>query len=334
MSNKRPRTKSEVVVFEYTGNGQTVPKDVVSVRFNPSVTKADNYAFSGCRSLREVVLNDGLGEIGEFAFHLCTALQRIVIPSTVTMMCECAFYDCKELREVVLNEGLQKIENRAFADCISLQTITIPSTITNNKYAFCGCINLREVVLKEGIKMINKGTFRGTSLERITIPSTIIEIEQYAFRNCTDLREVVIHNEKMQIGWGTFAHCSSLERFKFPGLSTRLKNIIQAGQRDIEAKMDDIPAVEWRGGELSIPSVRREVQELCRGIEELTRVDHEKLDNIVRLITHYEVKEATTLFELALWRFNMYRVGSVINREACRIEVPGPVKDTILQYLR
>ena len=31
-------------VFEYMGNGQRVPKDVVSVRFHPSVVEVDNEA--------------------------------------------------------------------------------------------------------------------------------------------------------------------------------------------------------------------------------------------------------------------------------------------------
>ena len=46
------------------------------------------------------------------------------------------------------------------------------------------------------------------------------------------------------------------------------------------------------------------------------------------------MKEATTLFELALWKEKINQAeGIPINRNACRIEVPGPVKDTILLYL-
>ena len=78
-------------------------------------------------------------------------------------------------------------------------------------------------------------------------------IDQFAFRHLHNLREVVIHNEGVQIGDRAFSECRSLERFKFPGLSTRLDNMIQAGQRGIESKIDDIPAVEWRGAELVYP---------------------------------------------------------------------------------
>ena len=60
----------------------------------------------------------------------------------------------------------------------------------------------------------------------------------------------------------------------------------------------------------------------------------QKLDKIVRLIKYYEIKEATTLFELALWKANIDQAeGASINRGVCRIDVPGPVKDTILQHL-
>ncbi len=62
----------------------------------------------------------------------------------------------------------------------------------------------------------------------------------------------------------------------------------------------------------------------------------ENLDPILDLIAHVQMKEATTAFELALWKEKMME-DSVIgdrngNREACRIDVPGPVKDAILQF--
>ena len=55
-------------VFEYTANGQSVPKDVVSVRFHSNVIKVDDNAFDKCSVLREVVLNEGLVTIGRSLF--------------------------------------------------------------------------------------------------------------------------------------------------------------------------------------------------------------------------------------------------------------------------
>jgi len=67
-------------VFEYTGNGQIVPKDVVRVRFHPSVVKVDDKAFYKCSKLKEVILNEGLQYIGQDAFEECTSLQILHYP--------------------------------------------------------------------------------------------------------------------------------------------------------------------------------------------------------------------------------------------------------------
>ena len=144
-------------------------------------------------------------------------------------------------------------------------------------------------------------------------------------------------NKKIQsIDDYAFDACSSLERFKFPSLSIRLDNIIRAGQRDIETKLDSIPAVEWRGGELCIPAVHRQTERDWGMVATVVELDKEKLGKVEGLIAYYEVREATTLFELALWKARTridHAVESDINRHTHRTEVPGPVKEVIMQYL-
>ena len=338
-NNNREETSS-VVEYEYTGSDHHVPNNATHVRIHSSITTIESYSFHGKLNLKEVVLSEGLEEIGLKAFANCKALQSITIPSTGYDIGAEAFNSCANLREVQLNDGLKKIAGHSFQSCTSLRSITIPSSVLGiGSEAFSSCSNLRDVVLHDGIKKIGRGAFYNcTSLERIAIPSTIIEIGDSAFRDCIELREIVLHNEGLQIGLQigvkAFANCSSLERFKFPSLSTRLDNIIQAGQRDIEAKMDDIPAVEWRGGELSIPTVHREIENGWGRMETLVKTDKEKLNKIVTLVRYYEIKEATALFELALWKSKISQAeGDSTDRGACRVEVPGPVKDAILQYL-
>ena len=302
-----------------------------------TVTKIGSFAFSECSSLNQIVLNEGLTEIGVRAFINCTKLQSITIPSSVLEISPSTFRGCTNLQDVVLNDGIEKIAMNTFEGCTSLERITIPSTVDNiEPWAFFRCTNLQDVVLNDGIKRIKTYAFIGcTSLEHITIPSSVLDIGDSSFKDCRRLREVVIqNNEEIQIGDTAYRGCTSLERFKFPSLSTRLNDIIQAGQRDLKAKMDDIPAVEWRDGELVIPGVRKEI-EYPWGTDTVVKLDKEKLDKIVRLIRHYEIKEATTMFELALWKTRIDQVEDANgNRNAHCIEVPGPVKDTILQYLR
>jgi len=335
MSNNNRGETSLEVHFEYTGKyHHQVPNDVTHVRIHSSVTEIEDYAFYNRRRLKEVVFNDGLRQIGQNAFRDCISLQRrINIPSTTNILPD-AFRGCSNLRVV----AFKKIDDHALDEYTLLLQSFMKLSMSIAPRAFQGCTNLRELILKEGLQTIWNDAFSNCkSLQSIVIPSTVIEIKQDSFQNCTNLREVVIHNEDIQIEDKAFSKCTSLERFKFPGLSTRLDNIVQAGQRGIEAKMDDITAVEWQsGGELIIPIVHRQIESRWRLMpsETVVEIDYEKLNKIVSSIRYYEMKEATTLFELALWkaRIDLTEVNE-INRDECRVEVPGPVKDTILQYL-
>ena len=159
MSNKNDESTDEM--FEYTGKGCVVPKDVTIVQFHPSVTEVEIDAFKECRELRKVELNDGLQKIGKYAFYNCKSLLGINLPSTVTEIGTYAFSGCNNLTEVVLNEGLQKIGWYAFWFCTALSTIKLPSTVTEiGNYAFYACINLREVVF-HGVprKIIGRDAF-------------------------------------------------------------------------------------------------------------------------------------------------------------------------------
>ena len=169
-------------------------------------------------------------------------------------------------------------------------------------------------------------------MESITIPSTVTEISTNAFFNCLRLREVGLHQGIQNISVTAFEDCSSLERFTFPKLSIRLETIIQLGQTEVGDKIDDIRGlVQRRGSELfvSAESIRRVFYDNWKTIREVI------LGRIDRLITYYELKEATTVLELAMWKSKIDQAEArpPINRDVYRIDIPGPVKNTILQFL-
>ena len=73
---------------------------------------------------------------------------------------------------------------------------------------------------------------------------------------------------------------------------------------------------------------------------ELNFINHwdtirQSISNIIRWIEYYELKEAASLFELALWKTEMGKVGcdTKKRRYDYLIEVPDPVKHAIKQYL-
>ena len=102
--------------------------------------------FSGCDSLKTVIIERGASKIPSWLFVDCSALERIVIPEGVTKIEASAFSRCSLLKEVSIPGSIQSIGRRAFRDCTSLEEIKIPNSgqVKIGAEAFDGCSNLKD----------------------------------------------------------------------------------------------------------------------------------------------------------------------------------------------
>ena len=100
----------------------------------------------------------------------------------------------------------------------------------------------------------------------------------------------------------------------------------------LEDKLNDVRGVvEWESDKLFVSGETYHNHIWDDNWDEIER----DIGKIARLVSYFELKEATSTFELALWKFNLDQAGAsnTANRAAYRIDVPGPVKDTMMQYL-
>ncbi len=82
----------EIIITGYTGSDTKV---VIPIMMNDlPVTEIGESTFSGCSSLTEIVIPEGVTKIGERAFSLCRSLTEIKIPESVTEIGESAFEGC------------------------------------------------------------------------------------------------------------------------------------------------------------------------------------------------------------------------------------------------
>ena len=164
-------------------------------------------------SLSEVVIAEGIEEIGHHAFYNCSSLTGIdlppslgyigtevfagsglvglSVPELVTSVDRAAFANCARLKSISLPYGLTSIGYLAFEGCVSLGQIDIPdSVISIEGRAFMGCSSLKSVVLPKYLTRIDEMTFEGcSSLSYVYIPSSVTVIEG-AFGSCGALAEV------------------------------------------------------------------------------------------------------------------------------------------------
>lgn len=76
--------------------GWNVPYSLKTVEIT-SATSIPDYAFSSCSNIEEIILCNGIKEIGYEAFYYCSNLTRIVIPKSVTRIENWAFQGCSSL---------------------------------------------------------------------------------------------------------------------------------------------------------------------------------------------------------------------------------------------
>ncbi len=142
--------------------------------------------------------------IGAEAFEMCTRIDSVKLPETVTVIGEAAF-SCCTVGEINIPYGITMIPERAFEET-QIRSITLPEGLTAiGEGAFTrGC--LQEVFLPESLKTIGAWAFANNDqLKSIQLPEGIREIPEKCFGGCDLLDDISIPNELERIGEGAFA---------------------------------------------------------------------------------------------------------------------------------
>lgn len=136
-------------------NNSVIPAD-------GSVTKIGGSAFSGCWSLRSIVIPDGMTSIGDKAFYNCKNLTNIIIPNSVTSIGNSAFYNCSSLKSVNIPFGVTDIGYYTFFACEGISSFVIPGSVTNiGSGAFAACSYLTFIMIPNSVTNIDYGAFSG-----------------------------------------------------------------------------------------------------------------------------------------------------------------------------
>ena len=85
-------------------------------------------AFHENLAIEKAILNEGVSEIGCYAFGFSRNLTEVTIPSTVTRIQDEAFYYCSALTTLTIPASVTSLGNNAFAGCDALQEITYGGT--------------------------------------------------------------------------------------------------------------------------------------------------------------------------------------------------------------
>lgn len=141
--------------------------------------------------INRIIIENGVSNIGSFAFRECANLTSITIPSSVESIRRYAFYNCTGLTSITIPSSLKSVGNKAFTG----------TSIKELIYAV-GC----KTAIATGLKSINT----------VSIPNTVTSIESSAFEKCTGLTSIDIPTSVTSIGSHAFYGCTGLTSVTIP----------------------------------------------------------------------------------------------------------------------
>ncbi len=178
--------------------------DVRSIRIpaslEPENTGENLFAYS---SLETIEFESGVTTIPNKFCDSAQELHTVVLPESVTEICDNAFYRCSNIEAIDLPQGLRLIGENAFAQCFRLKDITIPDSVEKiGKQAFWYCQSLQKIEIPEGVTMLNGTFYQCGALTEVILPDSVTEIINGCFRKCGALSAVQLpKNLKTLAGW-------------------------------------------------------------------------------------------------------------------------------------
>eukprot|EP00986_Skeletonema_menzelii_P015770 scaffold12636_cov88-Skeletonema_menzelii.AAC.5 len=158
----------DIIWFTYTGaDGEVIDDEATHVIVTARVIRAN--AFFKHRNIVEVICNEDVEKIEEWAFLKCQSLRRIIMRGVKVI--ECSAFNCCEALEDVECDKLEIIGEGAFWKCESLRSINLTSARIVMEAAFAGCDVLTDVKFGSKLESFGVEAFCScVSLERIIIP--------------------------------------------------------------------------------------------------------------------------------------------------------------------
>ena len=204
-------------------------------------TKVAPYAFAGNRKLKKVTAtNSNIEEIGRRAFYLCSGLESVEMPETLTYIGEEAFLSCDHAN-FTFYAGLKRVEKKAFYQC-EYGTFYLYMNKPAGKFPAgwdeeCFGTNYMDPTFvwkapakpdQNRSKLVGECEVKGSTLKKyhgfggdVVIPEGVKFIGEKAFYGNEDITSVTFPSGVDMIETRAFYGCTRLENVEIPeGVTT------------------------------------------------------------------------------------------------------------------
>ena len=167
--------------------------NVNKIEIPQSVKNIEQRAFFKSKGIKTLILNNGLQEIGNYAFY-GTGIEELIIPESIKFIGQYAFADVNNLIKVVYNAteceyaGFDYKYNSIsplFSTNYNIQSIVIGNNVKKIPDGiFSNCKGLNELIIGKNVEEICNLSFYEAGIKELTLPESLKYIGRWAFGGC------------------------------------------------------------------------------------------------------------------------------------------------------
>ena len=200
-------------LYAYHGLGGkvTIPKSL-------NVYYIREEAFKDNNNITELEISGPCTEIQLAAFDHMTALERVVIPDTVSFVATGAFRNCPKLKQVDLRSRAITFSTRCFENCTSLENLN--NLVVTDKTVDTKTANILDLSDSQFVRTApHIGTLGSYAFLDCTalkvVDLTLLRVSgESVFYGCTSLEKAIL-SKHTAIGNSMFEGCSALSELEF-----------------------------------------------------------------------------------------------------------------------
>lgn len=220
----------------------------------------EDYAPWYKESILNIIIEDGVTNIGKNAFNNCIGIKSITIGNSVKSIEYRAFYNCLNLKEITIPKNVTEIGNSVFQYCENLSSVTFESGVVKlGDDALRNCTNLKTIILPESIRDIGQYfVWWSKSLSTIVNYSLVPQI-------------ISFHTFNQYYNYELYVPRDSIELYKSALFWKEFKTILAIEDMDNGLDSVDISDIDnsIREAEDEIKELEQSISNLQKKIEEL-----------------------------------------------------------------
>ena len=194
---------------------------VTAIVVENGVTNIGDWAFYNCTNAISAQIPAGVESIGFIAFGYCYKLKDITIPGSVKSLGIGAFNYCQALETITIPDEVTDISDSLFDGCENLTTVTILGSVKSiGEFAFSSCLKLNNFIVPEGVESIGAFAFQECkALTTINIPASVTTIATDVFNLCSSLASITVDagNNTYSSDGGVLFNKTKTELLVYPG---------------------------------------------------------------------------------------------------------------------